>query len=372
MRIPKLIRPEWLDDDGWLQVYASADRLSSADTDAAHLQMERIHTPEWTESCEPDHPIVWEQITFAGRRVLLELAYVAAFRPPGTEMIGRLRNARGRFGAAAELRGLGMIMRSGAVLERVRKKRNARLPECIARFPSGRRAVVEVKAIRESAWMREMDRVVPHTHFMFARLAGEVPGFRGHLEWSDAVRKLPPDDAAILVAVQFAVARAKTVCQVERDHSVPAAGLGTLHLTPDASCPSLTMSYGTYSPSDEAIFERLRRRTDEAMKQLAVHPELPGIIVLDIDAFGVARNGLSLLAEWARAQPQLGVVIVVEREHSATVTYGNVLFLLGPRADEVNEVENAFEVCDQNHIHYMAVSSPESPCPCHFWLSRVA
>src|ERR1019366_6474760 len=98
---------------------------------------------------------------YAGRRVLLELADAAARRTPGKELVGRLRNARQHFGAAAELRAIGMFLRAGAVLETPKKKKNGvRLPEFVARLPSGSGAVVEVKALRQSDEMREMDRVV--------------------------------------------------------------------------------------------------------------------------------------------------------------------------------------------------------------------
>jgi hypothetical protein len=86
----------------------------------------------------------------------------------------------------------------------------------------------------------------------------------------------------------------------------------------------------------------------------------------------MARNGLSHLTAWARQQHQLGVVIVLEREHSNRATYTHVRCLPGPRVLEVQEVADAFEACDQGHVHYAPICTLASPCPCHFWLSRAA
>ena len=102
-----------------------------------------------------------------------------------------------------------------------------------------------------------------------------------------------------------------------------------------------------------------------------MHPHLAGIAVLDVDACAVARNGLALLEEWAAHQPQLGVFVVIEREHASTASYGNVRLIGGPRVNDVAEVGGAFEYCEAGHLHYQPLCSPATPCESVFWLSAM-
>jgi len=228
-----------------------------------------------------------------------------------------------------------------------------------------------VKAIRQGDAMNDADRVVLEAQQLLIRLAREVRGFRGRLEWNRALINAPPDDSAIPIAVHFAIARAKAPVHTGRECRIPIEDVGTLHLVPDGDCHELCLDYGTYGPSDEAIFERLVRPAEKAVnKQMATHPHLPGILVLDVDACGLARNGLDLLAAWAARQPQLGVIIVIEREYAAAASYVNVRFLHGPRVREVADVGRAFEYCDAGHLHYQPLCTPASPCESLFWLSR--
>ncbi len=108
----------------------------------------------------------------------------------------------------------------------------------------------------------------------------------------------------------------------------------------------------------------------ERWRQSAVrpgHPHLPGILILDTDADGLARNGLDQLQQrWVDRKPQVGAVLVLEREYSAERAYGNVRLLPGPRIEEVSELLYALERCEAGHLHYQPVSSPETPCPAMF------
>ncbi len=365
-----IARPNWPTDVHWPQVLSRADRLSVRQRAAAHAAVARVYTVAGQSICAMEHQVTWRQSTWPGRLELLEQGHAAACEALSRRFIDRLRHPREHFGAAAELNARQMVRYSGATLSRAPKGKVPGLAEFLARWASGAEAIVEVKALRQGDAMNEADRVVVEAQHLLQRLARDVAGFRGRLEWAPALINAPPDGPAILVAVHFAIARAKAPVHAGRECCIPVDGIGMLHLIPDAGGPELRLDYGTYAPSNEAIYERLRRPAEKAMKQIATHPQLPGIIVLDVDACGLARNGLDLLETWAAGQPQLGVIIVIEREHAATASYGNVRFLHGPRVSEVAEVGSAFECCDAGHLHYQPLCTPATPCESLFWLSR--
>lgn len=360
--------PDWPADPYWMELLSRADRLSEQDRFAARRELARIYTVDGRGIHDMGHQVTWSQSTWPGRFELLEQGHAAAAHPLSSHFINRLRNVHEHFGAAAELRARQMLRHSGAVVRPAPKGKIRGLAEFIAHWPSGAEAIIEVKALQQGAAMNEADRVVGRTLEELAHLGREIRGFQGKLQWSDALIGTPPDDLAIVLATHFAIAQAKTLARTGRACSVSLEGIGTLELTPHADNQELRMEYGTYAPSNEAVFDRLRRPLEKAMDQFATHPHLPGIAVVDVDACGLARNGLSLVEVWAACQPQLGVIVVIEREHTSVASYGNVRLIGGPRVNEVADVGGAFEYCEAGHLHYQPLCSPPTPCESLFWL----
>src|ERR1019366_1580133 len=141
---------------------------------------------------------------WAGRLALLEQGHAAAVEQPSRRFIHRLRHPREHFGAVAELLVRQMIRRSGAHVRPAPKGAGRGLAEFIADWPSGVRAIVEVKAQLQGDAMKAADKVVAHTHYLLAGLAREVPGCAGRLEWEPALIDTPRDEVAVGVAVQSA------------------------------------------------------------------------------------------------------------------------------------------------------------------------
>jgi hypothetical protein len=367
-----LARSDWPTDAHWGRVLARADRLSEQERLAARNELTRIYAIDGHGICAMEHQATWSQSTWPGRFELLELGHAAAVEPLNRRFINRLRNSREHFGAAAELRARQMLRRSGAKVRPAPKGQGPGLAEFSTSWVTGAEAIVEVKALRQGAALDEADRVVVATQQELQCFATKINGFQGKMRWSDALLDAPPDDLAIFFTTRFAMERAMALAVAGRAGSVPLEGIGTLELTPNADSRELRIDYGTYAPSNEAIFERLLRPLEKAMEQCATHAQLPGIVVLDVDACGLARNALDLLQAWAELQTQLGVVILLEREHAPIASYGNVRLIGGPRADEVADVGNAFEYCEAGHLHYQPLCSPATPCESLFWLSRHA
>jgi hypothetical protein len=242
------------------------------------------------------------------------------------------------------------------------------LAEFIAEWLSGAKAIIEVKALQQADAIKAVEQVVMAAQHLLIRLGREVPGCRGRLEWASTLLDAPPDEAAVIVAVQFAIARAKALVAAGQPCVIPIEGVATMHLVPHASCTELRLEYGGYAPTPEATFERMRRAADKAIAQMATHIHLPGILVLDVDACGFARNALHLLQEWAWMQPQLAVIIVIERELASRAAYGNVCLVDGFRFSEVADVIAAFEYCERGHLHYQPICSLATPCESHFAL----
>jgi hypothetical protein len=344
--------------------------LSEQERCAAQNALARMYMVDGRGVCAIEHQAAWSQLTWPGRFELLELGHAAAIEPPNSRFINRLRNASEHFGAAAELRARQMIGYSGARVRSAPTGKGPGVADFISNWPSGAEAIVEVKAVQQGAAMNQADRVVVGTQQELSQLCCEIPGFRGKLHWTNALLDAPPDDMTIFFATRSAVTQAKALAAAGRACRVSIEGIATLELTPDADCQQLCIEYGTYAPSNEAIFARLRSPLEKAMEQFATHPHLPGIAVLDVDACGVARNGLALLEAWAAHQPQLGVIVVIEREHASTASYGNVRLIGGPRVNDVVDVRSAFEYCEAGHLHYQPLCSPATPCESLFWLSR--
>lgn len=367
-----IARSDWPTDAHWARVLARAERLGEQERLAARNELARIYAVDGQGICAMDHQAVWSQSTWPGRFELLELGHAAAVEPPNRRFINRLRNAREHFGAAAELRARQMLRQSGAKVRPAPKGKSPGLAEFISTWASGAEAIVEVKALHQGTAIDQADRVVVATQQELQSFAGEISGFQGKVRWSDALMDAPPDDLAILFTTRFAMAQAKALAVAGQAGCVSLESIGTLELTPNAESRELRIDYGTYAPSNEAIFERLRRPLEKAVEQCATHAHLPGIAVLDVDACGLARNALSLLQSWAECQPQLGIIVLIEREHAAIASYGNVRLIGGPRADEVADVGDAFEYCEAGHLHYQPLCSPATPCESLFWLSRGA
>lgn len=320
--------------------------------------------------CEHEHQVSWSQATWPGRFELLELGHAAATQLPKRQFIDRLRNADGYLGAAAELRARHMLRMSGAKVRAAKNGQGPGLAEFLCRWPSRAEAIVEVKSFHQGKALERANNIVVTTQQELAYLDNEVSGFRGKLTWSNDLFDAPLDDLAILFTTRRAIERAKELASRTRSGHVVLEGIGILDMTRDTNAQTFRVEYGGYAPSKESTFKRLHVSLDKAMRQCATHPNLPAIVVLDVDAFGLARNALGLVEAWAAEQPQLGVIVIIEREHAPNASYGNVRLIGGRRAEEVADLCSAFEFCEEGHLHYQPLCSPGAPCESLFWLFK--
>lgn len=362
------MHPDWLQEPSWVDVVRTADRLTVKQAAAAMAKLAILFPPDWVSACTVRHGVAQLEITYAGRLVLLELGHAAAVVGVDDALTSRLRAVGEFLGAAAELRAALLLTRSRGALKREVRGTGTRLSEFVVRWTSGVEAVVEVKALNLAAEVREAERVVTMAYFEIMRLADTLRGVRGHIDWDDAILESPLGDLAVIAAVRHAMSAASLA--TAPDTAIPIAGIGVLHLTPDPSQTALALYGGGFSPSDATIFRRLRRRCNDALQQIATHPKLAGMIILDVEADGLARNGLGLLAAWVRSKPQLGAVLVFDRESNAGRSYGHVHLLAGARHEEVAPIESALETCSAGHVHNQPLCTPSVPCPAHFWLQR--
>ena len=124
-------------------------------------------------------------------------------------------------------------------------------------------------------------------------------------------------------------------------------------------------------PSDEKRdARRIRRVLNGAMQQIK-EAKLPGIIVLDIERDGQARNSLGFLQRWASSKDGLAAVLVMER-HSFDRDYlcAAVDVLPGRTFDAASDhVLSLVDLCDDEHFHYAPLNRLVSPCPLAAWLS---
>jgi hypothetical protein len=363
------LNPDWLSEPSWQEVAVAADRLTPVQIEAALAKLGEWFAASWVKDCTLRHPVAGKQLTYVGRLSLLELAHSAVVAGADESFSTRLRDAEQFLGADAELRTMLLLKLSGAELERAPQGIGPRLSEFVAKWRSGARTVVEVKAVRMSNEVELAERLTSQAVFALGAAAGDLPGFTGRVEWNeDALFGAPPSVATLEKEVAESLASAKSMAQSLSEFSVALGAIGTLWLKANSSILSLEVAYDGYAPTAGGIFRRVRRRCNDALQQLATHPTLPGLIILDIDADGLARNGLSLLARWAAAKPQLGAVLVVAREYSARRSYGHVCVLPGPRLNELADVLVALESCEAGHLHFQPLCARESPCPALFAL----
>lgn len=361
------LNPTWLLEPSWEEVAAAADGLTPVEVQAALAKLREWFHASWADDCTLKHQVAGKQLTYVGRLSLLELGHAAVVADADDSFSARLRDSEQYLGADAELRAMLLLKLGGAALEREPQGTGSRRSEFIAKWRSGTRAVVEVKAVRTSDEVEVAERLVTQAIFALAAGAIELPGFTGRVEWNDDVLfGSPPDVASVKKDVEDSIAAAKVLAQSLPEFTVPIGAIGKLRLTSNSPTPTLQVSYDGYAPTAAGIFRRIRRRCNDAMQQLATHPTLPGLIILDIDADGLARNGLPQLARWANSKPQLGAVLVVEREYNARRSHGHVGVLRGPRFDEVTDALTSLERCEAGHLHFQPVCALESPCPAHF------
>jgi len=361
------LEPTWLSDPAWEEVAAAADRLSRVEVQAALAKLREWFPPSWSENCPIEHGVAGKQFTYVGRLSLLELGHAAVVADADESFTARLRDSKEYLGADAELRAMLLLKLSGAELERAPQGIGPRLSEFIAKWRSGSQAVVEVKAIRTSDEVEVAERLTAEVIFALMANASELPGFTGRVEWNeDVLFGSPPDIASVKKDAEESMAAAKALALSLPEFSVGLGAMGTLRLKSSSTATRLDFSCEAYAPTAAGIFYRIRRRCNGAVRQLATHPTLPGILILDIDADGLARNGLPQLARWATNKPQLGAVFVVAREYSVRRSHGHVCLLPGPRFDELTEALTPFERCDAGHLHFQPVCALECPCPTHF------
>jgi hypothetical protein len=361
------LNPQWLDEPSWPEVLARATKLTEAERVQALEWLKKVFDLSWSTGRTLAHGVTHKQFTYPGRLSLLELGRAAALTGVDDSFLGRLRDPGEYFGADAELRAALLLMSGGAVLEREKAGDGSRLSEYVARWPSGEAAIVEVKAVRMSDKVQAAERLTTQCVFALMGRADELPGYQGQLAWNeDALFKSLQDTPVevVLSEINMAFDRLK-------DHigdgprspfDWPLGSIGSLRLALKQSAPALDLAFDGYAPSAEVIFRRLRRRCNDALQQLATHPHLPGLIILDADADGLARNGLRQLAGWARQKPQLGAVLVTEREYGAEQSYTHVCVLPGPRLGDVVYALAALEECDKGHLHFQPLTELTKPC----------
>jgi hypothetical protein len=366
---------DWLDPASWTETATFADRLTSAEFSAAMAELARVFTPDWMAAAPQWHPVIRSEPWKTGRLALLDLGHAAAVVGVDDALLKRLQNAAEYLGAAAEIRAAFMLKRSGARLDREPLGKTSRLPEYRATWQSGAQAIVEVRAFKQSEIANAGERVallvLQELHMLREVLSGTVV----KIEWAKAIldAKNPLTDAAVSQATRAAVEAARGTLSASSEARVDIDRIGKLFLqvAPQGPDTPYHLEPGGFAPDDSTIYRRLRRQMKDKLDQISAHPTLPGVIIFDVEADGLAGNGFGLLERWVRTKPQLGVLIFVEREIVAQETrglclYGNVRLIFGPRAAETDNLAKSFELCDAKHIHCQALCTPSSPCPAKF------
>jgi hypothetical protein len=368
----------------WERVIAAANRLEPRVSQAALAGLSHAFPPELQAQLEDQrHPVVAKQLTHAGRSRLLELGLAIVALPASAEDIARLRDPNEFPGCAAELIAGLMFRRQRVKLVRPPKIRGKKRCEYIGAFRDAQCYAIEVKHLEWSEELSELEpalgsltlELMQRMSWLSEKLRSELPSGLACFQLSDAIRNLGNRSAVDFEEIRSRCHAASDYLQGQLAGSIrfgtfELEGLGRVVIRPDPNPPALGLEFRGPSGDAGRDDRRVRRVVNGAMRQIQ-ETNLPGIIVLDIERDGQARNSLGFLQRWAARKEGLAAVLVMER-HSFAGDYScaAVDVLPGRAFDAASDnVLSLVELCDDEHFHYTPLNRLVSPCPLAAWLS---